>query len=41
MYYSLKILSGYVSLQHVAASYDTCQPYMTSSMKIRFEIWKK
>lgn len=42
MYYSLKILSdGYASLQYVAASCDTCQPYMTSSMKNRLEIWKK
>lgn len=42
MYYSLKILSvGYASLQYVAASCDTCQPYVTSSIKNRFEIWKK
>ena len=32
---SLKILSdAYASLQYVAASCDTCQPYMTSSIKI-------
>lgn len=42
MHYSSKILpDGYASLQYVAASCDTCQPYMTSSMKNRFEIRKK